>query len=118
MITFLEPDFSFSDDRGFLIQLCRDGWKQINVSGSAAGTRRGGHYHKNNREAFFVIEGRIDMELERQGEHCSCSAKKGDFFIIDPYVKHSFFYPVNTVTVSMYDNGVENADGTKDIWSL
>ena len=43
MITFLRPDFSFSDERGFLVQLCREGWKQVNVSGSCAGTRRGGH---------------------------------------------------------------------------
>ena len=118
MITFLEPDFSFSDDRGFLIQLCRVGWKQINVSGSFAGTQRGGHYHESNREAFFVVQGHIDMKLERRGECRTCSADKGDFFIIDPYVLHSFFYPVDTVTVAMYDKGVENADGTKDIHSL
>ena len=118
MITFLEPDFSFADERGFLVQLCRDGWKQINVSGSSAGTRRGGHYHKNNREAFFVVEGRIDMELERQGERRTCSAGRGEFFVIDPYVAHTFFYPVNTVTVAMYDKGVENPDGSKDIHAL
>lgn len=118
MITFLEPDFSFSDERGFLIQLCRDGWKQINVSASMAGARRGGHYHKNNREAFFVIEGCIDIELELYGEKKVCVANKGDFFVIHPYVRHVFQYPVNTVAIAMYDKGVENDDDTMDIYSI
>ncbi len=118
MLTFIKTDFSFCDERGFLVQLCHDGWKQVNVSGSEAGTKRGGHYHKRNKEAFFVIEGHIDMELECRGEKRSCSADKGDFFVIDPYVAHSFYYPAKTITVAMYDNGVENLDGTKDIYSL
>ena len=118
MITFLKPDFSFSDERGFLVQLCREGWKQVNVSGTCAGTRRGGHYHKRNREAFFLVEGRMDMVLERSGEIRKCSANKGDFFVIEPYVVHSFFYPEPAVTVALYDLGVENEDGTKDIFSL
>ena len=118
MITFLRPDFSFSDERGFLVQLCREGWKQVNVSGSCAGTRRGGHYHKKNREAFFVVEGRMDMHLEREGEVRECTAEKGDFFVIEPFVVHSFFYPEPTVTVALYDSGVENEDGTKDMYSL
>lgn len=118
MITFVQPDFSFSDERGFLVQLCRDGWKQVNVSGSEAGTSRGGHYHERNREAFFVVEGHIDMTLEYQGAVQKCSARKGDFFVLAPHVIHTFYYPVRTVTVAMYDNGVENGDGTKDIHSF
>ena len=55
----LTPDFSFNDERGFLFQLCRDGWKQINVSKTIAGTFRGGHYHKNTKEAFFIIDGEV-----------------------------------------------------------
>lgn len=117
MITFIKPDFSFFDERGFLVQLCRSGWKQVNVSGSEAGAERGGHYHKRSREAFFIVDGHIDMELERDGEKRTCSANKGDFFVIEPYVIHAFHYPVKTITVAMYDHGVENMDGSLDIYS-
>lgn len=37
MIEFIKPDFSFADERGALTQLCREGWKQINVTSSKAG---------------------------------------------------------------------------------
>ena len=58
MIEFIKPDFSFADERGALTQLCREGWKQINVTSSKAGVFRGGHYHKNNKEAFYIIKDR------------------------------------------------------------
>ncbi|MBQ4616067.1 MAG: cupin domain-containing protein [Mailhella sp.] len=117
MISFIETDFSHSDERGSLIQLCRDGWKQINICKSHRGTFRGDHYHTRNREAFFIIYGQIDMRLEKDGEVKELSAAQGDFFVIEPHVRHSFSYPEDTLTVALYDIGVENSDGTKDIHS-
>lgn len=52
MIEFIKPDFSFADERGALTQLCREGWKQINVTSSKAGVFRGGHYHKTIKKPF------------------------------------------------------------------
>lgn len=117
MITFIETDFSCVDERGFLVQLCHDGWKQVNVCRSIQGTVRGKHYHAKNREAFFIVYGRIEMTLEKDGERKRVTARKEDFFIIDPDVSHSFFYPEDTLTIALYDLGVENPDGTKDIYS-
>lgn len=117
MISFIDVDFASSDARGCLVQLCRDGWKQVNVSKSYAGTVRGNHFHKRNREAFFIVEGGIEMTLERNGETQKVNAQKGDFFIIEPDVCHSFRYPEDTLTVALYDLGVENPDGSKDIYS-
>ena len=118
MLTFIKPDFSFSDERGFLVQLCHDGWKQINVIGTVAGTTRGGHYHKENREAFFIIDGHIDIELQYHGEVKTYSLNKGDFFIIESNIAHTLYYPVDTLTISMYNIGVENKNGIKDIYSI
>lgn len=116
MISFLEPDFSFKDERGGLVQLVRDGWKQVNVSQTKAGVKRGGHYHKTTREAFFIIEGALEAVLEKGDKTETHSFKTGDFFVIEPYAVHSFTFTADTLMVALYDTGVEKADGTKDIF--
>ena len=99
MIEFIKPDFSFADERGALTQLCREGWKQINVTSSKAGVFRGGHYHKNNKEAFYIIKGEIEIQLTK------------------PYAVHSFKFKQDTLMVALYDKGVEEAGGQKDIYA-
>lgn len=117
LIEFIKPDFSFADERGYLHQLCRDGWKQVNVSFSKAGVFRGGHYHKQNREAFYIIDGEIEIELKKAEKSENVVVKGGDFFILQPFALHSFNFKKDTLMVALYDQGVENADGTKDIFT-
>ena len=75
MIEFIKPDFSFADERGALTQLCREGWKQINVTSSKAGVFRGGHYHKNKKEAFYIIKGEIEIQLTKDGREETVTVK-------------------------------------------
>ena len=117
MIEFIKPDFSFQDERGTLVQLCREGWKQINVTSTKAGVFRGGHYHKNNQEAFYIIEGEIEINLTKDGKQETVTVQSGDFFILKPYAMHSFNFKKNTVMVALYDKGVEEANGQKDIYA-
>ena len=117
MIEFLQTDFRFSDTRGDFIQLCHTGWKQVNYSFTKAGVLRGGHYHKKNREAFFIIEGRIELTLKKDGKTKVYQVKSGDFFALTPWTLHSFSFLEDTRMISMYDLGVEEADGEKDIYS-
>ena len=116
MIEILEPDFSFSDERGFLYQLCRDGWKQVNVSQTKEGTFRGGHYHKETKEAFFIVSGEVDLVLEKGDKMENYTFKTGDFFALLPYACHSFTFKKDTLMVALYDKGVEKSDGAKDIF--
>lgn len=116
LIDFIKPDFAFEDERGFLYQLCRDGWKQVNVSQTVGGTFRGGHYHKSTKEAFFIVSGEVEVTLEKDNQVETYTFKKGDFFVILPYVLHSFTFKQDTLMVALYDIGVEKADGTKDIF--
>ena len=116
MLSFLTPDFSFQDERGFLFQLVKDGWKQVNVSKTVKGTFRGGHYHKLTREAFFIIEGALNAVLEKGDKTERHSFKTGDFFVIESYVVHSFTFTVDTLMIALYDIGVEKADGSIDIF--
>ena len=117
LITFLTPNFTHTDERGGLIQLVREGWKQVNYISSVAGCVRGGHYHKYNKEAFFIIKGSIELTLEKEQQKETHVIKAGTFFMIPPYVKHYFKYLENTELISLYDVGVEMADNTKDIYS-
>ncbi len=116
LVKILKPDFEFSDERGSLRQLVHDGWNQFNVITSVAGSLRGDHYHKNNNEAFYIIEGELKLILKQNDTVETYIFKNGDFFGIEPFVVHSFEFLRDTVLVSMYDNGVEEAQG-KDIYT-
>lgn len=115
MLEILKPDFEFSDERGKLVQLVHDGYKQINVVRSKAGTFRGGHCHRLNREAFYIIEGNLELTLRKDGFEEKYTFFAGDMFVIDEYVYHDFRYLKDTVLVGMYNNGVELENGEKDI---
>ena len=113
MLKQIPCDFRFEDDRGLLVQLVHDGWRQINVITTRKGVTRGNHYHKCNAEAFYIISGVCRVTVG--GE--SMTFRSGDFFRIDPLDMHSFDYLEDTTMVSMYSDGVELPDGTKDIYT-
>lgn len=118
LITILEPNFTFADQRGSLTQLVREGYKQVNVVESKSGAFRGGHYHKKNNEVFFVVSGEFKFTAENDSAKEEYIFKTGDMFLVPPYVVHGFDYTSDTLLVSLYDVGVENADGTKDIYAV
>ena len=115
MIKILRPDFVFEDERGSLVQLVREGYRQINVVTSRAGVERGRHYHALNREGFYVVEGAFRVEAKLGDRKETFRFVKGDMFIIEPMVVHTFDYEEDSVLVAFYDRGVELLDGTKDI---
>lgn len=118
LIEYMKKDFEFTNDTGTLIQLVHDGWKQVNVIFSKLGGVRGGHYHKYNDECFYVVSGSFNLTVWKDCEQEHYLMKKEDMFRIKPYVYHTFEYLEDTFLVSMYSNGVELDDGTKDIWQL
>jgi quercetin dioxygenase-like cupin family protein len=112
----MQPDYECSDKRGSLTQLIRGGYSQINVISSIAGAERGGHYHKENVEAFYVATGRFSLSVCKDGLKESYLFHAGDMFCIPPYVSHKFHFEEDTLLVSMYSQGVVRDDGTKDIY--
>lgn len=118
MIQILKPNFEFEDERGTLTQLVREGFSQFNIIFSKAGVSRGNHYHKENQEAFYVILGRLVLTAKKEGKTERYTFSQGDMFLVPPFVKHSFFYETDTLLASMYSNGVERPDGTKDIFTI
>ncbi len=116
LISILKPNFIHNDDRGTLTQLVREGYHQVNVIESKPGSERGGHYHKQNSEAFFVVEGSFRLRLTKDEASEVYEFRKGDMFAIHALVSHSFEFLERTILVSMYDNGVELPNGEKDIY--
>ncbi len=117
MITILKPDFVFEDERGRLTQLVREGFSQFNIVCSKKGVLRGEHYHKENREAFYVISGSFRLVVKERGVKEEYVFRAGDMFLVPPNVVHSFYYLEDSVVAGLYDIGVEKADGSKDIYT-
>ena len=113
----LKPDFEFRDMRGTLVQLAHEGYEQINVLTTRAGVIRGGHYHKETVEAFFVVDGQVEITFEKDAVQQTEKFEKGEFFCIPPFVWHTMRFEMDTVLVAMYEHAVERADGTKDIFA-
>ncbi len=113
MLKILKTDFHFEDDRGTIDQLIHDNYKQINVITSKKGVLRGNHFHKLNDEAFYIISGSLQLIVNGMPYLFS----SGDFFGIEPGDMHSFLFLEDTLLVSMYSDGVELPDGTKDIYT-
>jgi dTDP-4-dehydrorhamnose 3,5-epimerase-like enzyme len=117
LIRILKPDFVHTDERGRLTQLAREGYTQINVVTTNGGTFRGGHFHKNGTEAFFVVRGAFELTVSKDGVEERYAFAENDMFEIPPYVVHSMNYIQDTILVALYDKGVENPDGSKDIFT-
>ena len=116
----LTPDFVVTNPKGTLAQLCHEGWKQVNVLSSPAGSSRGNHYHKDNLECFYVVSGQIKVVFTTidKSESEERIFTEGEMFAILPNVVHSLDSVTDTVMVALYDKGVENEAGEKDIWSV
>lgn len=116
MIEEKKVDFSYVDDRGSLNQLVHCGYEQINVLYTKKGVERGGHFHKQSTECFFVVSGSVVVTAKRDGSEKIYTFSKDSFFQVNPYVIHSMYFPEDCIMVAMYDKCVELGDGTKDIF--
>ena len=111
-----EIDFQHADERGSLTQLVHDGFKQINVLHSNEGAKRGAHFHKRAVEAFYIFQGSVEVTLWNEKKREFVVFKRGDFFVIHPFILHDMYFPEECLMIQMYDVPVENEDGSKDIY--
>ena len=115
MIRLLSPEFRHADNRGILVQLVSRGYSQVNILVSNQGVTRGGHYHKICHEAFYIIDGKVEVTLERDGNKQKVFFSNGDFFEIPPYTAHEMYFPEHCCMAVLYDRPVETEAG-KDIY--
>jgi dTDP-4-dehydrorhamnose 3,5-epimerase-like enzyme len=89
---------TFEDDRGGITGIVNQGeWREFNMISSRMGVRRGGHYHKNTNELFFILSGEIEVfcvKVSEDGLPVGSGEKfivgKGRIFVIEPFVYHTF----------------------------
>ncbi len=113
----LEVDFRFVDERGSLTQLVHRDFSQINVLTTKKGMERGGHFHKVSSEAFYVIEGAVDVTFKRGIEIETARFERGDFFLVKPFITHSMSFPLDCIMLAIYDYPIQNQNQEKDIYS-
>lgn len=103
----LAPYMVIEDERGAFLGITRDAWAEVNFIETGAGQIRGGHYHKETHELFFIISGEIDVVLDdmKSGKHTEFAAKKGDMFVVEPYELHTF----HTRTAAQWINMLSRA---------
>lgn len=93
----IQPYFKHVDDRGSLRGLINFGeWQEVNIITSQKDSVRGGHYHKNTKECFVILSGKIFVQFrlpQSNGEPDYLEEsifEEGDVFLIEPLVEHTF----------------------------
>ncbi|OGC22584.1 hypothetical protein A3J90_06490 [candidate division WOR-1 bacterium RIFOXYC2_FULL_37_10] len=79
--------------RGLFLGIVNFGnWQEVNYIETQAGQIRGGHYHKEAMELFYIIEGNISIKVvDLKGELIKeFLANKGSIFLVEPYEVHTF----------------------------
>ncbi len=116
LIEILKPDFSFEDDRGTLTQITHQPFAQTNAVFSRKGQVRGNyHYHRFSKEVFFIVSGKVKVQVRCEDRFEEHIFQSGEMFLINENVQHRFEYEEDTYLVVFYTERVELADGTKDI---
>lgn len=88
-----EPYKKIEDRRGSFLGIVNSGnWEEVNFVETMAGQVRGGHFHKEIRELFFIIEGEIDITIAglTGGESHNYTVGPGSIFVIEPFEVHTF----------------------------
>ncbi len=116
LLEILHLDFCFEDMRGTLAQISHESIAQVNAVFTKKGAKRGNfHYHKQARESFYILSGKISVTVRFENEEESYLFKTGDYFCVPENVAHQFEYLDDTYLVVLYSARVEMPDGTKDI---
>ena len=115
LIEIIKPDFVFNDERGSIVQLVHEGYRQVNTVFTKKGAVRGNmHYHAENNELFYIISGEIRVIAEKGDDREICTFGAGDAFLVKKGVRHNFEFLADTQLIGLYDKGVE-LEGGKDI---
>lgn len=91
-------------------------WQEINYVESQKGSVRGGHYHKETLECFFIIKGAIDVYLNniKNKNLERFSVKERSVFVIEPFEVHEFRVLEDSAWINMLSKPIDNRN--KDIF--
>lgn len=119
LVEILKPDFICEDARGALVQITHENYAQTNAVFTHKGQNRGNyHYHRFTKEVFYIISGKIKVDLEYGDNHEEHIFSSGDMFMIYENIRHCFNYIEDTFLVVFYTERIELENGEKDIVTL
>ena len=100
---FLKAYMVHEDERGLICGITQDQWHEVNYVETCAGGIRGGHYHKETRELFYILEGVVDVTIinTQPCAETAVTALAGSILVIEPYEYHTFSVPVATRWINM-----------------
>ncbi|MCW8932311.1 MAG: sugar nucleotide-binding protein [Gammaproteobacteria bacterium] len=113
------PYFTHYDKRGGMMGIVQNEqkWEEINYVEAVQWAVRGGHYHKNTHEGFYIIDGVIKVETSPLGSDNKNTfiVEKGDIFFIEPYTVHTFYIIKNAKWINFLSKAMKV--GKKDIYA-
>ena len=99
------------DGRGAFLGIINSGnWEEINYIETKAGQTRGGHYHKDTLELFFIVEGVIDVSVHDidGNSRQSLTVMKGSILIIDPKEVHTFVCRTDSKWINVLSKRIDD----------
>jgi mannose-6-phosphate isomerase-like protein (cupin superfamily) len=97
MIKIIDRYFTHKDERGTIEGLIHTGlWGEINLITSKVNTKRGNHYHIKTTEVFIILDGEIEVILQKVKDKKLIGMEEkthvvgGDIFIVNPMTNHIF----------------------------
>lgn len=100
---------SFEDQRGLFWGIVQEGtWTEANYIETKQDVVRGGHFHKETRELFFIIDGKISIKIVnlRDSVEKQFIAEKGCIFIVEPFEIHTFKVLMDSKWINMLSKGI------------
>jgi dTDP-4-dehydrorhamnose 3,5-epimerase-like enzyme len=99
----LAPYMVFEDERGSLKGITRDQWAEVNIIETRAGELRGGHYHRETLELFYILSGEINISIRHltSGEAHQFTVREGDIFVVEPLEIHTFHVVTDSSWINM-----------------
>lgn len=101
----LEPYMQQQDDRGGFTGIINSGqWEEFNYVETKAGKIRGGHYHTETKELFFIVDGDVEITISslHDNQEQSFHVGKGSIIIVDVEETHTF----KSLTASKWINAL------------
>ena len=94
---------SHEDQRGLIRGITQDCWHEINYVETCAGGIRGGHYHKETHELFYILDGMVNIVIRntQTGDVSNFTATTGEIILIEPFEHHTFTARVATRWLNM-----------------
>ena len=109
----IDPYFHFQDARGEITGVTRGmELREANFIRSIAGTVRGGHYHRDTWELFYIISGTIDIVLGTPDgtETSRFQVGPGATFLIEPMELHTFHVLEDASWMNFLSRPIDEAD--------